>query len=259
MKKFNADQPGFVFNTAVASVATMDGPFAMQDRPPYVPIAPMRSDAAWQTTSYNSRKPKPYRNGGKRLFDIAMVCACLPFAFSIVAVCSIALWFEGGNPFYRQVRLGKNGRKFSMLKLRTMTQNADKVLEEYLSKDPEMRREWDELQKIKNDPRITTVGAALRATSLDELPQLWNVLRGDMSIVGPRPMMPDQLPLYGNPKSYFALRPGITGLWQISARNSNKFSYRNEVDSAYDETVSWTNDVAVMFKTIGVMMRRTGY
>jgi len=168
------------------------------------------------------------------------------------------LWIEGGNPFYRQTRLGRGGKHFPILKLRTMVRDADAVLEDYLVSDPEMRREWDEKQKLINDPRVTRVGALLRSTSLDELPQLWNVMTGDMSLIGPRPMMPEQLPMYGNPAEYFALRPGITGLWQISARNENSFGFRNEVDAAYNRQMSLGSDVRIIFKTVGVMLRRTG-
>ncbi|MCX7566445.1 sugar transferase [Sulfitobacter sp. F26169L] len=199
-----------------------------------------------------------YRNGGKRLFETLLIIASLPFFVPVMILCMASLWIEGGNPFYRQIRLGRNGKYFSILKLRTMVRDADAVLEDYLTSDPELRREWDEKQKLINDPRVTPVGALLRSSSLDELPQLWNVLTGDMSLIGPRPMMPEQLPLYGNPANYFALRPGITGLWQISARNENRFSFRNEVDKAYNEKLSIVGDIAIIFKTVGVMLRRTG-
>jgi lipopolysaccharide/colanic/teichoic acid biosynthesis glycosyltransferase len=199
-----------------------------------------------------------YRAGGKRALETLLIVLSLPFFVPIVLLCVVALWIEGGNPFYRQDRLGRNGKRFSILKLRTMVRDADAVLEDYLSRNPEMRREWDEKQKIINDPRVTRVGGLLRATSLDELPQLWNVFTGDMSLIGPRPMMPDQLSMYGDPAHYFALRPGVTGLWQISARNGNRFSFRNEVDAEYDKTLSITGDIAIIFKTVGVMLRRTG-
>ena len=139
-----------------------------------------------------------------------------------------------------------------------MVRDADAVLESYLAANPAMRAEWDEMQKLKDDPRITRVGAFLRATSLDELPQLWNVLKGDMSLIGPRPMMPDQLEMYGDAKAYFALRPGITGLWQVSARNNSRFTYRNEVDAAYRRNLSLPMDLTILFKTVGVVLRRTG-
>ncbi len=207
-------------------------------------------------------KPGPvllYRHLGKRILDIAFVLLTLPFSLPIIALCAIALWLEGGSPFYRQDRLGADGRRFSILKLRTMVRNADEVLESYLARDPEMRREWDQLQKLRHDPRVTRVGHVLRVTSLDELPQLWNVLIGDMSIVGPRPMLPEQLGMYGDPSAYFALRPGITGLWQVSARNASRFSYRNEVDGAYERALTLKLDVTILIKTIGVVLRPTGH
>jgi len=132
------------------------------------------------------------------------------------------------------------------------------VLEDYLAADPLKRREWDELQKLMDDPRVTPIGRLLRATSIDELPQLFNVLRGDMSLVGPRPMMPQQLSLYGDPRAYFALRPGITGLWQISLRNNTRFSHRNALDRDYDAGLGLFGDLGILFRTVGVVLRRTG-
>jgi lipopolysaccharide/colanic/teichoic acid biosynthesis glycosyltransferase len=247
MKKFDADQPGY----SLARLATASGD--VDSRLSLVSASP--SFFRHQSTPTAS---SPYRNGGKRVLETLLIILSLPFFLPIVALCVVALWFEGGNPFYRQDRLGKNGKRFSILKLRTMVRNADDVLEDYLANDPAMRREWDEKQKLINDPRVTRIGAALRSTSLDELPQLWNVITGEMSLIGPRPMMPDQLSMYGNPAHYFAQRPGITGLWQISARNENRFSFRNEVDATYDENLSLWGDIAIIFKTVGVMLRRTG-
>jgi len=200
-----------------------------------------------------------YRHLGKRLIDIAFVLLTLPFSLSIIVICALALWIEGGNPFYTQPRLGKRGKQFSILKLRTMVRDADEVLETYLASDPEMRREWDDMQKLRNDPRITRVGHFLRMTSMDELPQLFNVLKGDMSLVGPRPMMPDQLSMYGDATAYKALKPGITGLWQVSARNNARFTYRREVDAAYERSLTLGMDVTILFKTIGVVLRPTGH
>jgi lipopolysaccharide/colanic/teichoic acid biosynthesis glycosyltransferase len=243
MKKFNADQPGF----GLAQLVSVSGEVNSLLR------------SALMFTPEQSAKPRSiYRTGGKRVLETLLIVLSLPFFVPIMALCVVALWIEGGNPFYRQIRLGQDGKRFSILKMRTMVRDADAVLEEYLSRDPEMRREWDEKQKLINDPRVTRIGALLRSSSVDELPQLWNVLTGDMSLIGPRPMMPEQLPLYGNPSHYFALRPGITGLWQISARNENRFSFRNEVDAAYNKNMSLFGDVSIIFKTIGVMLRRTG-
>jgi len=248
MKRFNLDQPGYGMSNLAATSGEMNARIAVLQAP--TPLFRPTPEAMPRSA---------YRVVGKRLFETLLVLLSLPFFIPITLICAIALWLEGGNPFYRQQRLGRNGKAFSILKLRTMVRDADAVLEQYLASDPKMRREWDEKQKLINDPRVTPVGALLRSTSLDELPQLWNVLTGDMSLIGPRPMMPEQLPMYGNPEHYYALRPGITGLWQISARNENRFSFRNEVDATYNRSLSVFGDIKIIFKTVGVMLRRTGH
>lgn len=206
------------------------------------------------------REPKRfYRDFGKRLMDIVIVILSLPMTFPVTLFCALALFIEGGNPFYRQRRLGAGGRVFEILKLRTMCRDAEKMLESCLEADPALRAEWDLTQKLKNDPRITRVGAFLRKTSLDELPQFWNVFKGEMSVVGPRPMMPDQLSMYDNPTPYFALRPGITGAWQVSDRNESSFSYRSTVDARYHANLSIWRDMRILVQTVGVVLRRTGH
>ena len=205
------------------------------------------------------RRGRVYRRAGKRALDILLVLAFLPVYLPLIAVAAVLLFLEGGNPFYRQPRLGLNGERFSILKLRTMVRDADKKLNDLLAKDPELKREWDVSQKLKKDPRITRVGALLRMTSMDELPQLCNVLKGEMSLVGPRPMMPDQLPLYGDPQHYFAVRPGITGYWQVDRRNESSFADRAHYDAAYDAEMSLPKDAWVLLQTIGVVLRRTGH
>lgn len=199
-----------------------------------------------------------YRRYGKRAFDIAFIVLTLPFSLSLIAICALALWIESGNPFYTQARLGRDGKRFYILKLRTMVRDADAVLEHYLSTNLTMRREWNEMQKLSHDPRITRVGHFLRATSLDELPQLVNVLKGEMSLVGPRPMMPNQLDMYGDATAYDAVDPGITGLWQVSSRNNARFAYRREVDATYERGLTFGSDLSILLKTVGVVLRRTG-
>lgn len=212
------------------------------------------------TSSHEELTPhRTYRDHGKRALDIMLVLLGLPLALPLTGLLALALWLEGGQPFYWQERIGRGGRRFFILKLRTMVRDADQMLQGLLECDPALRREWMETQKLKKDPRITRVGALLRTTSLDELPQLWNVLKGEMSLVGPRPMLPEQMPLYGDPNPYLALRPGITGIWQISARNEKNFAYRNEMDSVYNAGLRLGLDVAILMKTFGVMVRRTGY
>lgn len=200
-----------------------------------------------------------YRDHGKRVVDVLLVLITLPVSLTLIGICAIALWIEGGRPFYVQDRLGRNGRRFVILKLRTMVRNADECLENLIATDPHARREWEQTQKLKDDPRITPVGRFLRASSLDELPQLLNVLKGEMSLVGPRPMMPDQLPIYGDPRHYFDMRPGLTGIWQVSARNESRFSYRCEMDTLYYKSMSLARDLWLMLRTVGVVLRRTGY
>lgn len=213
----------------------------------------------WAVDEDERPKPGVYRQAGKRIADILFVLMALPMILPVVAFCALALWIEGGNPFYRQDRLGAGGKVFRIWKLRTMCRDADTMLKSYLAADPALREEWDRTQKLKNDPRITRVGNFLRKTSLDELPQFFNVLRGEMSVVGPRPMMPEQLPLYDNPAPYFDMRPGITGEWQVSDRNESSFQHRSTVDARYYAQLSFLVDLRILFQTFGVVLRRTGY
>lgn len=233
-------------------VAPIFDPFRYVEAEP--PRAPMILGAG-----HRARNHDLYRRVGKRACDIAFVLVTAPLALTIVGVCALLLWVEGGNPFYRQDRLGRAGRIFSILKLRTMVRDADAQLEACLAADPALRQEWDTTQKLKNDPRITPVGSFLRKTSLDELPQLWNVLTGEMSIVGPRPMLPEQLALYGDARHYFALKPGITGFWQVSQRNNGRFQLRVALDADYDTRLSPWQDFRVLLLTVGAVLRRTGH
>ncbi|WP_347311609.1 sugar transferase [Defluviimonas sp. SAOS-178_SWC] len=199
-----------------------------------------------------------YRNYIKRVFDVAAVLLASIIVVPVIGALAILVALDGSAPFYWSDRVGRRGRTFRMLKLRTMVPQADRLLEEYLSRNAEARLEWNSTQKLKSDPRITKVGRLLRKTSLDELPQLWNVLIGDMSLVGPRPMMPNQRALYSG-IAYYALRPGITGPWQVSDRNESEFSKRAEFDREYDETLSLAADVKLLFATIRVVVKGTGY
>jgi lipopolysaccharide/colanic/teichoic acid biosynthesis glycosyltransferase len=144
-----------------------------------------------------------------------------------------------------------------MWKLRTMVRGAEAVLASHLAADASARAEWAVRQKLADDPRITRIGRFLRRTSLDELPQLWNVLRGDMSLVGPRPMLPDQRALYPG-QAYYRLRPGVTGPWQVSDRNRSAFADRARFDTAYEAEMSFGHDLGLIAATFGVVMRGTG-
>ena len=199
-----------------------------------------------------------YARFGKRVLDIALILLSLPITLPIIVLCALALWIESGPPFYWQDRIGRGGRRFRIVKLRTMVRDADALLAKYIATDPAIREEWNRTQKLRNDPRITRVGNLLRVTSFDELPQLWNVLKGEMSLVGPRPMLPEQAELYGDDACYTSVRPGITGLWQVSARNEREFSYRAKVDAVYCRSVSLWRDLVLMVRTVGVVVRGTG-
>jgi exopolysaccharide production protein ExoY len=198
-----------------------------------------------------------YRNFVKRLLDVLLVLLGAPFVLLLVLVLAVLVALEGGKPFYQQERVGRGGRIYRMWKLRSMEVDADQKLAAYLGANPEARAEWDHTQKLRSDPRITRMGRFLRRSSLDELPQLWNVLLGDMSLVGPRPMMPSQRSLYPG-EAYYALRPGITGLWQVAARNESGFAARASYDAEYDRTLSFGTDFRILASTILVVTRGTG-
>lgn len=198
-----------------------------------------------------------YRGAGKLLLDYVLVLLSLPVALPLIGLLALLVALDGGSPFYWQRRLGRNGAVFHMLKLRTMVLGADEVLIRYLASNPEARREWNDKQKLSKDPRITWIGQILRKTSLDELPQFWNVFRGQMSLVGPRPMMFEQKDLYPG-LAYFRMRPGITGRWQISDRNKCSFAERAVFDAVYYRDISLKADIYILFRTVGVVFRGTG-
>lgn len=203
-------------------------------------------------------KISPYSRVGKRILDILFVVAAAPLALPIVLGVALVLLLQGQSPFFFQPRVGRNGRVFTMLKLRTMVANAEDALEELIRTNPEARDEWLSDQKLKCDPRVTPFGRFLRKSSIDELPQLWNVLVGDMSIVGPRPILPSQRDMYPG-TAYYALKPGITGAWQITDRNHCEFRDRARFDEHYGATVSLASDLKIIFRTFAVVLRGTGY
>lgn len=199
-----------------------------------------------------------YRNGFKRVLDIALILATLPIVLPVVLILAAFVALNGGQPFYSQPRVGMNGRVYRIWKLRTMVRDADARLDSYLRENPVLRHEWLTKQKLLNDPRITPLGRILRKSSLDELPQLFNVLIGDMSLVGPRPMMVSQEEMYPG-RAYYRLRPGITGPWQVSDRNESRFAERARFDDEYDRSLSLKGDVALLAATFRVVLRGTGH
>ena len=198
-----------------------------------------------------------YRSGPKRIFDLAAIIVTLPISLPFMAMLSLLISLDGHSPFFRQERIGKDGRRFLIWKFRTMLPNAEDLLDRHLAESEVARQEWDTKQKLSADPRVTRIGALLRRTSFDELPQLLNVLKGEMSLVGPRPMMPCQQALYPG-KSYYMLRPGMTGSWQVSARNAAEFADRAKFDDSYFGRLTFGADIRILFETVAVVVRGTG-
>ncbi len=229
---------------------------------PRRPFATAQIVAFPQPVKVSVQRSEVNQNGytmlGKRLFDILVVLVALPIWLPVIAIAALFVAMDGHNPFYTQERVGRGGRIFKMLKLRSMVQDADALLEAHLRTNPEARAEWDATQKLKNDPRITFVGRFIRKASVDELPQLFNVLLGDMSLVGPRPFMTSQTELYHG-DNYYDLRPGLTGFWQVSDRNECTFKQRVDFDDAYCRETSLGTDLRVLARTVGVVLRGTGY
>lgn len=208
-----------------------------------------------------STSARPYEAFGKRAFDLCLAVALTPIVAPVVLMLAFAVWAsDGGRPFFGHRRIGRSGRVFLCWKLRSMVPDAEARLAGHLSADPEAAAEWAVFHKLTDDPRVTRLGDFLRRTSLDELPQLWNVLRGDMSFVGPRPVTRDELDdHYGAARAvYNALRPGITGLWQVSGRNDLDYAERVSLDVRYAASIAFVRDVWIILCTAGVIVRPTG-
>ncbi|MGF1588169.1 MAG: sugar transferase [Pleurocapsa sp.] len=192
----------------------------------------------------------------KRIFDIVFALFVLTVFSPVYLILMILVAFNSQGPiFYVQQRVGKNYRPFNCIKFRTMVDNADDVLQAIVQESDQMRKEFQDSFKLKQDPRITKIGRFLRLTSLDELPQFWNVLKGEMSVVGPRPLVPEELPKYGRKiNTVLKIKPGITGLWQVSGRNDIPYPKRVQIDVYYATSHNWVLDLWIVYKTIGVML-----
>jgi lipopolysaccharide/colanic/teichoic acid biosynthesis glycosyltransferase len=195
-------------------------------------------------------------NSAKRLFDVLFSLAVLIICSPVYLVVAILIAIDSRGPvFYVQRRVGKNFQSFGCIKFRTMVHNADDLLVEMLDRSPHVRQEFEADFKLRQDPRITPIGRFLRYTSLDEFPQFLNVLMGDMSVVGPRPLVPEELPKYGRHiEKVLTIKPGITGLWQVSGRNDIPYDRRVQIDVYYATCRNWLLDLFIIFRTIGVMI-----
>ena len=203
-------------------------------------------------------------SGLKRLFDVVTAAVLLFLAAPLVVVVAAAILWQrdGGSIFYGQKRICRSGRQFYCYKFRSMCPDADERLRQVLARDAAAQEEWALTHKLRNDPRVTPVGRFLRASSLDELPQLWNVLKGDLSLVGPRPVTQAELDgpytTHRGRTEYLSVRPGITGLWQVSGRSLVGYEERVALDKKYVQTLSVRGDLHILWRTVGVVLGRKG-
>ncbi|MFD2739619.1 sugar transferase [Sulfitobacter aestuarii] len=200
-----------------------------------------------------------YAGHGKRLLDLTLVLATLPMTLPLIALLWLLVRGGGGPGFYGHRRIGRHGKAFTCWKIRSMHEDSKARLAALLAQDRRAADDWAARAKLGRDPRITRLGRFLRRSSLDELPQLWNVLRGEMSLVGPRPVTAAELARYGEhlPR-YLGQRPGLTGLWQVSARERGCYAVRVRLDSAYCAQISARRDLKVLLATFGAVLRGTG-
>lgn len=198
----------------------------------------------------------------KRLFDLTMVVVIVALFWWLILGVAIIVRLTTGTPvIFGHTRVGRDGRDFACFKFRSMVPNAEEVLADLLATDPAAREEWARDFKLKNDPRITAFGHFIRKTSLDELPQIWNVLCNDMSIVGPRPVVREELDAYykgSTREHYLSVKPGLTGLWQVSGRNDMEYAARVTLDREYVQSWRLVADLSIVWRTVGVIFKRTG-
>ena len=214
------------------------------------------SQASLGTKKSVTNRTDHYAAWGKRIFDIAFASTVLTVFSPLYLVIVLLVFISSrGSVLYIHPRVGLHGRQFNCIKFRTMISGADQVLEDYLNSCPISRAEYESSFKLKQDPRITRIGKFLRTTSLDELPQFWNVLVGEMSVVGPRPLVQAELSKYGSAiDKVLSVRPGIAGLWQVSGRNDVPYSKRIQMDASYVRRMSFWLDVKLICKTFLVVI-----
>jgi len=227
------------------------------------PAAAVLRPHLWEEAPRPALEQTPLRlpayAGPKRILDIvgAVVLAVVFSPLVLAIIVFMGRW--DGSIIYRHRRVGRNGQTFECLKFRTMVPNADQVLRELLERDPAIKAEWVRDHKLRCDPRVTRLGRFLRRTSLDELPQLWNVMRGEMSLVGPRPVVREELLRYGrNVRAYLSAKPGITGLWQVKGRNDTDYRRRVALDTYYVRNQNFLLDLYILFKTTRVVLGGSG-
>ncbi len=208
---------------------------------------------------YGNNLARPFSRFVKALFDQAVALVLLMLLSPLFLALALLVRIDGGPALFGHKRVGENGRSFRCFKFRSMVTNADEVLQQVLQTDPRARAQWQATHKLQDDPRITSIGRVLRKTSLDELPQLLNVVRGEMSLVGPRPIIDAEIPRYGRDISYyFETKPGITGLWQVSGRSNTTYEHRVSLDVWYVRNWSLWHDIAILLKTLPAVLKKEG-
>jgi len=210
---------------------------------------------------YSNRLKSRYREFVHVTFNYLLALALLPILIPIIGIIAVLIKRESPGPvFFAHARVGKHGKTIPTFKFRSMYQDAQERLEKLLAEDEEIRREWEKNFKLKNDPRVTKIGAFLRKTSLDELPQIFNVLRGEMNFVGPRPVIQEELDKYYKDEAryYYMVKPGITGLWQVSGRSDTDYDFRVATDKWYVTNWSLWLDIVILFKTVKAVLKREG-
>lgn len=220
---------------------------------------PARSAVRQWPSRLRVLRARHYDAYAKRVLDLILAILLLPLLLPVIAALALVVRRDGGPAFYGHVRVGRNGQAFRCWKVRTMVVNADERLRELLESDPEVAAIWQREFKLDKDPRITSLGRFLRKSSLDELPQLWNVIVGEMSFVGPRPVIADEIEKYGkHSPSYYACVPGITGLWQVSGRNDLSYEERVQLDVQYSRRKSFLMDTKILLMTVSSVIGGTG-
>jgi undecaprenyl-phosphate galactose phosphotransferase len=227
---------------------------------------------ALQESNYRSqRRARPYKPAAelprkhaafpyKRIVDLVGASIILICLLPVLILCSLVVLMTSSAPvFFSHRRVGRGGQEFSVWKFRSMCKNPDEILEAYLQKHPERREEWTCTHKLTNDPRVTSAGRVMRRFSLDELPQLWNVIKGDMSLIGPRPIVRAEIEKYGDAiHAYYAVRPGMTGLWQVSGRSNTTYTERVMLDRQYAEEWSPVMELNILLSTFRVVLTGDG-
>jgi undecaprenyl-phosphate galactose phosphotransferase len=237
-------------------------PFAIikssdEDAPARTHAVPLNGNLDLHIPRHSLRRP--IIRAVKILLDLTLALALLIFMSPVFLIIAVLVKRDGGPAFYAHRRVGANGQRFGCLKFRSMAVNAEALLDRLLREDPERAAEWDATQKLRDDPRVTKIGAFLRKTSLDEIPQLLNVLRLEMSLVGPRPIVEKEMRHYGREIAfYLQVRPGVTGLWQISGRSDTSYAQRVQLDTTYVRSWSLLGDLVILAKTAPAVLARRG-